>query len=254
MTMKTIFPSTATGQIQAPAEHEPAMNTSQLPLIALLSLNEEVESTHFRPSRKHPDVTLLPHLNAIQALLQGPTPLAQLVRLEEATDGPRLIDTLRQFGLQLPVHRVPICDTNYEVTFCDVCTLTAADVRRIHRALKKAEAAMPDPIFPTVADKERMNDAPLPAHCTPPGMADVIMRSVANIGASASKADQCNPTCKPHETAWVAELPALLWRYTDLGIVADVGQMGLEELYGIYQFLSRLKDISGIEAKLNEQN
>jgi hypothetical protein len=72
-------------------------------------------------------------------LLQGPTPLAQLVSLEEATDGLAIIDTLRQFGLQLPVRRVQCFDANYDIFVCDVCALTAADVRRIHRMLKKAE-------------------------------------------------------------------------------------------------------------------
>lgn len=112
----------------------------QLSLIPLLNLNKEIEPTPRRTSRKHPGVTELPYLKAIQALLQGPTPLAQLIHLDDATDGAVLIEALRQGGLQLPVRRVPIFDANDEVILCDVCILTAADVRRIHRALKKVEA------------------------------------------------------------------------------------------------------------------
>lgn len=118
----------------------------QLPLIAPLGLTEAVEPPLSRPARKHPDIVLLAHRNAIQALLQGPTPLAQLVTLEKATDGLALIDILRQSGLQLVVRRVPIFDANYDIIFCEVCALTAADVRRIHRVLKKAEG---DHISPT---------------------------------------------------------------------------------------------------------
>lgn len=112
---------------------------TQLPLIALLGLTEAVEPPAARPPRKRPDVVLLAHRNAIQALLQGPTPLAQLGTLEKATDGLALIDILRQSGLQLLVSRVPSFDANYDIVFHVVCSLTPADVRRIHRALKKVE-------------------------------------------------------------------------------------------------------------------
>lgn len=124
---------------------------TQLPLIARLGLTESVEPPPARPARKHSDIVLLAHRNAIQALLQGPTPLAQMVTLEEANDGLALINTLRQAGLQLLVRRVPIFDANYDIIFCDVCALTAADVRRIHRALKKSEVTMRDPNFPMPA-------------------------------------------------------------------------------------------------------
>lgn len=137
--MKTTFSFTTTGQIQAPAEPRQVMDRSQLPLIALLGLTEPGEPPPLRPARKHTGSTMLPHPTAVQTLLQGPAPLAQLVRLEGATGGPALIDALRQFGLQIPVLAVPTFDSNYDVILCDVCTLTAADIRRIHRALKKAE-------------------------------------------------------------------------------------------------------------------
>jgi hypothetical protein len=37
-------------------------------------------------------------------------------------------------------------------------------------------------------------------------------------------------------------------------IISNVGVIGLDELYGVYPFLSRLNDISGIEALPNELN
>lgn len=40
--------------------------------------------------------------------------------------------------------------------------------------------------------------------------------------------------------AWLNELPALLWRHAGLGITQDVNQMGLADLHGVYQYLSRL--------------
>lgn len=113
------------------------MDKLQLPLLTLLSVDDVIQSTPSRPARKHADVSDLPHLSAVQALLQGPVPLAHLVRLEVTTDGPALVDALRQFGLQLPVHQVPVLDANYDVRLIDVCALTIADVRRVNRALKK---------------------------------------------------------------------------------------------------------------------
>jgi hypothetical protein len=113
------------------------MDKSQLPLIALLSLDDVVEpAPSRRPVSKHAHVSDLPYLNAVQALLQGPMPLAQLVRLEAAIDGTSLVNALRQFGLQLPIHQVPVFDINYDVSLIDVCALTVADTRRVNRVLK----------------------------------------------------------------------------------------------------------------------
>jgi hypothetical protein len=111
---------------------------NQLPLIEMLHLDRAVESTAQRAARKHAGVLQMPHAIAVQALLNGPTALAHLVNLERATNGEVLVDALRQFGLQLPVHSIPMFAANWEIIMLDVCMLTAADVRRIHRALKKA--------------------------------------------------------------------------------------------------------------------
>lgn len=128
---------------------------AQLPLIPLRGLTEVVEPPPSHLARKHSDIALLLHLGALQALLQGPTPLARLATLEGVADDLALINTLRQAGLQLPVRRIPSFDANYDIFFCDVCFLTAADVRRIHRALEKAEGAtMRDSIFPKPGTEE----------------------------------------------------------------------------------------------------
>ncbi|UUZ49506.1 hypothetical protein LP420_04215 [Massilia sp. B-10] len=94
-------------------------------------------SNHVSRSRKRSGVRPMPHLNAVQALMQGPMPLAQLVCLENLTDGIAFVETLRQFGLELPIYTVPAFDANYDVDMVEVCVLTTADIRRVNRALKK---------------------------------------------------------------------------------------------------------------------
>lgn len=41
------------------------------------------------------------------------------------------------------------------------------------------------------------------------------------------------------DQSWLAELPMLLWRHSDLGIGADVAAMCPDELRGLYRFLVR---------------
>jgi hypothetical protein len=114
------------------------MGNHQLPLISQLNLEDQVEQAPSRRAvRKLASVSDVPYVNAVQALLQGPVPLAHLVRLEAAINGVALVDALREFGLQLPIYQVPMVDINHEVLMVEVCVLSAADVRHIHRVIKK---------------------------------------------------------------------------------------------------------------------
>jgi hypothetical protein len=217
------------------------MDKFQLPLIALLDVDHAVASAPRRTAGMKADIFDLPYLKAVEALLQGPAPVSKLVDLEASTDGAEIVNALRQFGLEVPIQQVPIFDANYEILLRDVCALTAADVRRINRALKKAEAAVPAPVRPKTSAGERTKAGQLDPHH--------VQQSVTKVIASSQ------PGLLTHAgPAWLTELPMLLWRYADVGIIPDVSQMSLDELHGVYLFLARLKEISSMAAALNEQN
>jgi hypothetical protein len=44
-----------------------------------------------------------------------------------------------------------------------------------------------------------------------------------------------------YDYSWLTELPMLLSRHSGLGIGSDVLHMSAPELYGLYQFLTRLQ-------------
>lgn len=46
--------------------------------------------------------------------------------------------------------------------------------------------------------------------------------------------------------AWIARLKKLAERFSHLGIATDMPAMTLDELWGLYRFLSRLDDAGGL--------
>lgn len=224
------------------------MDKVQLSLIPLLDVDHAVASAPRRVVGMKVDILDWPYGTALEALQQGPTPVSQLAALEAVPDGAEIVNVFRQFGLEAPVKQVPVFDANYEIGVCAVCTLTAKDVRRITTALKQAKAAAPGAVR-VETSLERMKTGQADPDCVP----KVITSTPSRTGASTSAAEQKNFAGDP-TAAWLTELPMLLSRYADLGIIPDVGLMGLDELHGVYQFLARLKDGPDIETSHHELN
>jgi hypothetical protein len=112
------------------------MKKTQLPLIEELSLDHLEGSTSSRPSRKFIAPSTLPLALALLALLSGPTPLEQLQQIAGAEDSAVLIADLRQLGVALHCHDVPVFDDYSEISSCTVCALSVTDGHRIQRWIK----------------------------------------------------------------------------------------------------------------------
>lgn len=113
------------------------MKLAQLPLIEELSLACNTDVTPSRPARKFVVPSSLPHSFMLMALLSGPMPLEKLLQMAGSDDGAALIFELRQFGVELLCHEVPVFDIEGNIGFCTVCTLTLADTRRVKRWLQR---------------------------------------------------------------------------------------------------------------------
>lgn len=113
------------------------METAQLPLLAELSLNAVDDSTPQPRARKFVGTTNPRHWTAILALLRNPLPCHQLQRISDTDNSTELLDELRQLGLELPCHQVPMYDAGGEAVVGAVYALTLRDVRLINRCLAK---------------------------------------------------------------------------------------------------------------------
>jgi len=113
------------------------MKNHQLPLIDALSIDRIADSGASRSTRKFAGTNDQTHLAALLALLRNALPSEQLSRIAHPTAVTNFVEELRQLGLELLPHRVPVVGLTDCVAYADVYALTPADVRRINRWFAK---------------------------------------------------------------------------------------------------------------------
>jgi hypothetical protein len=94
---------------------------------------------HARTRSKPLTLTLDRHRAALQCLLQGPVPLAQIARAAGATDEQKLVDELREIGLDIQTVTVPSPGNGGDADFVTVYRLTRRDIRKVFQYVKKQE-------------------------------------------------------------------------------------------------------------------
>jgi hypothetical protein len=76
-------------------------------------------------------------LRALNALLRRPMPREHLDREAGCSNGPDLIDRLRQRGLAVPCDKAPVIDRDGREVKRGIYHLTATDRRKVIRALTR---------------------------------------------------------------------------------------------------------------------
>lgn len=77
------------------------------------------------------------HLRVITSLLRRPLPRENLDTVAGCSNGPALVDDLRDKGLELPCKRIKVIDRDGYTCRPGVYYLTAADRRKLHQWMAK---------------------------------------------------------------------------------------------------------------------
>lgn len=76
------------------------------------------------------------HLRVLDGLLRRPMPREAVDRTAGASNGPDLIRDLRELGLDVPCHRVPVVDRDGRVVLRGVYAATPGDRAEVSRWLR----------------------------------------------------------------------------------------------------------------------
>jgi hypothetical protein len=116
------------------------MDKDQFPLFAELTLNADAEDSGARVRRRFAGTDNPRYLRVIQALMLRPRKREEIDRIAGASNGPDLIDKLRQRGLKVQCKRTPGIDRDGRPIRFGIYEFNDEDRRAVNAWLRRRTA------------------------------------------------------------------------------------------------------------------